>query len=106
MPVYRFLKGPLIRKYGEAWYSRNGGRLKCGPRPAFNARKCDIGFQIGDSGWFGTLRIALFRRAFDDRQARIRYRIHQIDEYCFFVLNKTVAECTRTSRGTARLNFF
>lgn len=96
----------LGRKYGEAWYSRNGGRLKCGPRPAFNARKCDIGFQIGDSGWFGTLRIALFRRAFDDRQARIRYRIHQIDEYCFFVLNKTVAECTRTSRGTARLNFF
>jgi hypothetical protein len=96
----------LGRKYEEAWYSRNGGRLKCGRRTAFNARKCDIGFQIGDSGWFGTLRIALFRRAFDDRRARIQYRIHQIDEYCFFVLHKTVAECTRTSRGTARLNFF
>ena len=21
VPVYRFLKGPLIRKYGEAWYA-------------------------------------------------------------------------------------
>jgi LppP/LprE lipoprotein len=96
----------LGRKYGEAWYSRNGGRLKCGRRRAFNARKCDIGFQIGDSGWFGTLRIALFRRAFDDRRARIQYRIHQIDEYCFFVLHKSVAECTMTSHGIARLNFF
>jgi hypothetical protein len=96
----------LGRKYGEAWYSRNGGRLRCDRRTAFNARKCDIGFQIGDSGWFGTLRIALFRRAFDDRRARIQYRIHQVDEYCFYVLHKTVAECTRTSHGTARLNFF
>jgi hypothetical protein len=96
----------LGRKYGEAWYSRNGGRLKCGPRLAFNARRCAIGFQIGDSGWFGTLRIALFRRAFNDRRARIRYRIHQLDEYCFFGLHKTAAECTRTSHGTARLNFF
>jgi len=95
----------LSRKFGAAWYERNGGRLNCNHRLAFNTRRCDVGFQIGDSSWFGNVRASLLERSSRDRHARIHYRIQQLDEYCAFVLHKPQARCLKTIRGAANLKF-
>lgn len=95
----------LGRRYGEAWYSRAGGRLVCNQRLAFNVRKCEVSFVIGDSGFIGPLRISLLEREPGDQYARIRYRINRINEYCIFGLHRSPRSCTRVDRGTARLHF-
>jgi hypothetical protein len=95
----------LGRKYGEAWYQRAGGRLICNRRLAFNVRKCEVSFVIGDSGFFGPLRIAFFERGPGDQHAVVRYRITRIDEYCAFVLHKPPRRCTKVDHGTARIHF-
>lgn len=95
----------LSRKYGAAWYERNGGRLNCNRRLAFNVRKCAVGFQIGDSGWFGDVRVGLLERSSRDKRARIHYRITQLDEYCAFVLHGPPSRCLKTSHGAATLRF-
>jgi hypothetical protein len=95
----------LSRKFEAAWYDRNGGRLNCNRRLAFNVRRCDVAFQIGDSGWFGSVRVGLLERSPQDRRARIRYRIQQLDEYCAFVLHGPRSRCLKTLRGSTVLKF-
>jgi hypothetical protein len=95
----------LGRRYGAAWYERAGGRLICNRRLAFNVRKCEIGFVIGDTGYFGPVRIALLERESGDRHARIRYRISRLNEYCVFALHKPPALCTKVDRGSTQLRF-
>jgi hypothetical protein len=34
VPVYKFLKGPLVRKYGEAWYKELEDTIEQHPKPA------------------------------------------------------------------------
>lgn len=95
----------LGRKYEESWYSRAGGHLICNRRLAFNVRRCEVSFVIGDSGFIGPLWIALLERGPGDQHARIRYRINRIDEYCVFVLHRPQRRCIKVDRGTARLHF-
>lgn len=91
----------LDRKYEAAWYDRNGGRLNCNRRLSFNTRKCSVAFQIGDSYWFGDVRIGLMQRGPSDKRARIHYRITRLNEYCAAVQHGSPAECQTTSRGSA-----
>jgi hypothetical protein len=91
----------LERKYEAAWYDRNGGRLNCNRRLSFNTRKCSVAFQIGDSYWFGDVRIGLMQRGPSDKRARIHYRITRLNEYCAAVQHGSPAECQTTSRGSA-----
>jgi hypothetical protein len=93
----------LKRRYKAAWYDRNGGRLNCNRRLSFNARKCAVAFQIGDSYWFGDVTIGLTQRGPSDKRARINYRITQLNEYCAAVLHGSPAECQKTSRGTVTI---
>ena len=92
----------LGQRYGEAWYNRAGGRLKCNRRLAFNQRKCDISFVIGDTGWVGTVRISYLEQDSTSRWARAGFRVSRINEYCAFVEHGSRAECVHDEHGRTR----
>lgn len=94
----------LSRRYGGSWDYRNGGRVTCNRRIAFNARKCKVAFQVGDGFWFGIVNIAALQRgSFENRQVRIRFRINRLNEYCADISPR--ADCVHTERGGTHFQF-
>jgi hypothetical protein len=78
--------------------------VNCKDSLAFNVRRCKFGWVIGDSGYVGFSRVALYERPNRTRIAVVRYRLRNIDEYCFFALHKPLAACERHRHGVGRVS--
>jgi len=93
----------MRRRFGTVWTGRVGGRIGCGRKASFSVRRCEVAWGIGDAGFFGRVRVALFERGQNIVTARAKYRITMLDEYCAIVLHKPRSKCVRHYRGHARV---
>ena len=91
------------RRFHEAYFYRAGGYVNCKRKESFNVRQCKIGWVIGDAGYVGQTRVALYQRANRSRIAVVRYRIRGIDEYCVYVRHVPISQCDHHYHGTARV---
>lgn len=87
-----YMRAALSRFSYEA---RAGGRIKCNRRMSATRIACEMGWVIGDTGYFGRGQIWL---TFEhhEKQAHFSYRLTRVDEYCVFVTHE--GDCTKKLR--------
>jgi len=91
------------RKYNEAYTYRAGGSIDCKHRGGFNVRHCRAHWVVGDTGFVGWTRVALYEKPNRSKVAVVGYRLRVIDEYCIYAEKRSPQACTRHERGRAQV---
>jgi hypothetical protein len=71
----------LNRRFSDTWDHRAGGWIKCG-RITRTRMRCRVAWAIGDSSYYGLVRVWRERDSDGEPQAYYSYRIRYLDEYC------------------------
>lgn len=82
-----------------SYEARAGGRIRCRKRLSAVRLGCEMGWVIGDTGYFGRGQIWLTFQH-HEKHAHFSYRLTRVDEYCVFVTH--AGNCTKKLQGRGR----